>query len=153
MMRGIRQVSIKDKPFLCRSVYKDGKGGKVLRSERYDLRGKPDFIYKNIITGRFIPMEIKSGEIDDTPHHGDIMQLAAYFLIIEDAMGKRPRKGYIRYKNTMFKIKNTARLRKTLLAVVGDMRQMLVTGVGEANPSFAHCRYCVANGTVCEFIG
>ncbi|MCL2376209.1 MAG: Dna2/Cas4 domain-containing protein [Defluviitaleaceae bacterium] len=152
MMKGIRQVSVKDRPFLCRPIYQDGKGGKLLRSEKHNLRGKPDFVFKNIITGRLVPMELKSGEVEDEPRHGDIMQLAAYFLIIEEAMGKRPKKGYLRYKNAMFKIKNTARLHKALLAVVGDMRKMLITGAGEANPSFVHCRYCVANGTVCEFV-
>ena len=150
--RGIKQISIRDRPFLCRPVYQDGKGGKLLRSEKHNLRGKPDFIFKNMLTGRLVPMELKSGEIADTPRHGDIMQLAAYFLIIEEAMGVRPKKGYLRYKNAMFKIKNTARLRRALLAVVADMRQMLATGEGQANPSFAHCRYCAANGTVCEFV-
>jgi len=80
------------------------------------------------------------------------MQLAAYFLIIEEAIGARPKAGYLRYKNAMFKVKNTARLRRKLLDVVADMREMLATGKGRASPSFAQCRYCVARGTVCEFI-
>ena len=150
-MRGIKQVKLKDAPFLCRQIYADGKGGKMLRCEKHNLRGKPDYIFRNIITGRFVPMELKSGQVDDAPHHGDLMQLAAYFLIIEDAMGVAPKKGYLRYKNAMFKVKNTVRLRKALLNVVADMRKMLVTGEGQANPSFVNCRYCVAKDTVCEF--
>ena len=150
-MRGVKQVRLRDAPFLCRQIYADGKSGKLLKSEKHDLRGKPDFIFQNIITGRPVPMELKSGEVDDMPHLGDLMQLAAYFLIIEDAMGARPKKGYLRYKNAMFKVKNTVRLRRALLAVVADMREMLVTGEGEANSSFVNCRYCAAKGTVCEF--
>jgi CRISPR-associated exonuclease Cas4 len=150
-MRGIKQVKLRDAPFLCRQIYADGKGGKMLCCEKHNLRGKPDFVFKKIITGRLVPMELKSGEVDGAPHYGDIMQLAAYFLIIEDAMGAKPKKGYLRYKNAMFKVKNTARLRKALLNVVADMREMLVTGEGEANPSFVNCRYCIARGTVCEF--
>ncbi|MDR2183544.1 MAG: Dna2/Cas4 domain-containing protein [Clostridiales bacterium] len=150
-MRGIRQVKLKDAPFLCRQIYADGQGGRLLHSEKHNLRGKPDFIFKNIITGRLVPMELKSGEVESTPHHGDIMQLAAYFLIVEDTMGARPKVGYLRYKNAMFKVKNTSRLRRALLDIVADMRRMLITGEGEANPSFARCRYCAARGTVCEF--
>jgi len=149
-MRGVTQVTLRDAPFLCRRIYADGKGGKLLRSEKYHLRGKPDYVYRNIVTGRLVPMELKSGEGDNGPRHGDLMQLIAYFLIIEDAMGKRPRVGFLRYKNAMFKVKNTARLRKALLAVVADMREMLETGHGQANPSFVNCRYCAAKGTVCE---
>ena len=150
-MRGVKQVSLRDAPFLCRQIYVDGQGAKMLRSEKHDLRGKPDYIFKNIITRRIVPMELKSGEVADGPHHGDIMQLAAYFLIIEEAMGARPKFGYLRYKNAMFKVKNTLRLRKALLATVADMREMLATGKGQANPSFVNCRYCAARGTVCEF--
>ena len=150
-MKGVKQVAMRDFPFLCRQIYADGQGGKLLRCQKHDLRGKPDYIYKNIITGRIVPMELKSGEVDDTPHYGDLMQLAAYFLIIESAMDKKPKKGYLRYKNAMFKVKNTAKLRKTLLNVVADMREMLATGEGKANPSFVNCRHCVAKGTVCEF--
>jgi len=151
-MRGVKRVNLRDAPFLCRQIYADGQGGKLLKSEKHNLRGKPDYIYKSIITGRLIPMELKSSEVDDMPNYGDLMQLAAYFLIIEDAMGSpRPKKGYLRYKNAMFKVKNTARLRRNLLSVVEDMREMLATGEGSANPSFVNCRYCVARGTVCEF--
>ena len=86
-MKGVKQVSLRDAPFLCRQIYADGQGVKMLRSEKHDLRGKPDYIFKNIFTRRLVPMELKSGEVADGPHHGDIMQLAAYFLIIEEAMG------------------------------------------------------------------
>ena len=137
--------------FFYRCIYEDGRGGKLLYSQKHNLRGKPDFIYKNIFTGGFIPVELKSGDISDSPRHGDMMQLAAYFLIIEDAMGKRPKKGYLRYKNATFKVKNTSKLRKMLLTIVQDMRKMLETGTGHAAPSFVHCRYCVAKDTVCDF--
>jgi len=149
--QGIKQISIKDSPFLHRLIYKDGKGVKLLHSEKYNLRGKPDLIFKNIITGRFVPMELKSGQITDDLRHGDIMQLTAYFLIIEDVMGRRPRVGYLRYQNAMFKIKNNRKRRKALLRITAEMRKMLLTGEGQANPSFVNCRYCIAKNTVCEF--
>ena len=121
-----------------------------MRSTRHDLRGKPDFIFRSRITGRPAPMELKSGRVAGQPRHGDIMQLVAYFVIIEDAMGKRPKRGYLRYQNAMFVIKNSTKRRRELYAVLADMRNMLKTGEGHANPSFVHCRHCVARGTVCE---
>jgi len=151
MIRGVTQVAPRDTLFLHRLIYQDGKGSKLLHSEKYNLRGKPDFIFKSIVTGRLVPIELKSGKAAEMPRHGDIMQLAAYFLIIEDTMERRPKKGYLRYKDAMFKIKNTARLRKAVTTIMNEMRQMLVTGEGAANPSFVNCRYCAANGTVCEF--
>jgi len=151
-MKGIKQVALRDAPLFCRKIYADGKGGNLLYYERHNLRGKPDYVYRNIFTRRPVPMELKSRELkEDAPQYSDLMQLVAYFLITEDAMGLRPRVGYLRYKNAMFKIKNTLRLRKELLGIIADMRQMLETGEGQANPSFVNCRYCVAKETVCEF--
>jgi len=152
MIRGIKQVALRDAPFLCRQIYADGRGNKLLHCEKHDLRGKPDYIYKSIITGRLVPMELKSGQVDNAPNHGDLMQLAAYFLIIESHYGARPKKGFLRYKNAMFRVKNTRGLRKALLTVLADMRGMLETGEGQANPSFVNCRHCVARGTVCEHV-
>ena len=148
--RGIKQISLQDRPRLHRLIYGDAKGGKLLYSAKHNLRGKPDFIFQSRITGRLLPMELKSGRADGLPHHGDVMQLAAYFVIIEEAMGKRPRRGYLRYQNALFAIKNSAKRRKELCAILTDMRKMLKTGEGHANPSFAHCRHCAARGTVCD---
>ena len=147
----IKETKIKDRPFLCRTVYADGMGCKLLYSVKDNLRGKPDFIFKSRITGRLLPMELKSGKVDGEPNYGDVMQLAAYFVIIEEAMGKRPKKGYLRYQNAMFVVKNSGRLRKELKAVLANMRNMLENGEGEADPSFVNCRYCVARDTVCEY--
>ena len=146
----IKEIRVKDRPFLCLVVYADGMGCKLLYSVKDNLRGKPDFIFKSRITGRLIPMELKSGKAGGEPNYGDVMQLAAYFVIIEEAMGKRPKKGYLRYKNAMFAVKNSGRLRKELRAVLADMRNMLGNGEGKASPSFVNCRYCVARDTVCE---
>ena len=151
-VRGIKEISLRDRPRLHRLIYGDAKGGKLLYSVKHNLRGKPDFIFQSRITGRLLPMELKSGQVAGKPHHGDVMQLAAYFVIIEEAMGKRPKHGYLRYQNSLFAIKNSAKRRKELLAILVDMRKMLKTGEGHADPSFSHCRHCVARGTVCEVV-
>lgn len=124
---------------------------KILYSEKYNIQGKPDFVFKKFNTCYVI--ELKSGSIKDEPmpHTGDLMQLVAYFLIIKDLYGYRVKKGKLIYNDYSFTIRNTRRLRKCVLNILEDMRYMLKTGEGEANCSFVHCRYCLCRQTVCEF--
>lgn len=123
---------------------------KLLFSEKYNLTGKPDYIFKK---GRkYFPIELKSGTIKDSPmpHKGDLLQLATYFLILEDIYGVTIKKGKIIYSDYTFLIKNTKKLKKTLLSTIIEMRNMLNTGKGIANCSFSHCKYCMCRQTVCE---
>ena len=162
---GRKHKCVKLKPKLpasgYRLIYSDQKQidrqdtvvyGTVLSCKKLDISGKPDYIYRHK-NGELLPVELKSSEIGDAeePHPGDLMQLASYFAIIEDHFGEKPGAGLIIYKDYMFKIKNTARLRRTLRAVLAEMRGMLRHG--EANPasSFVKCKNCVCNGTVCEY--
>jgi len=127
--------------------------GKLLYSAKYELQGKPDYIFQSPFLKKIVPVELKSGEIDEEemPHHGDLLQLGAYFLILEDVYGQKPPFGRIVYQDYMFEIKNTAKIRNEVPSTMKEMREMLQYGVGKANPSFANCRPCVCNGTVCEF--
>ena len=127
--------------------------GKLLYSAKYELQGKPDYVFQSPILKKIVPVELKSGEIDeeDMPHHGDLLQLGAYFLILEDVYGQKPPFGRIVYQDYMFEIRNTAKIRNEVLATMKDMREMLQYGGGKAKPSFATCRPCVCNGTVCQF--
>lgn len=127
--------------------------GKLLYSAKYDIQGKPDYIFKSYMGNRLIPVEIKSGYIgdEDMPHRGDLLQLVAYFLILEDVFGVKPRYGRLVYSDYMFIIKNTDKLRKEVKGTLSSMRQMLKDGEGEANSSFVKCRYCICRGTVCEY--
>lgn len=147
-IKGIKKVRPKKRPFFCKLIYNDGK---ILTSHYHNLRGRPDVIFSRFLTGGLLPMEIKSGEAKDMPYYGDVMQLVAYFVIIEEVFGRKPRKGFLRYCNAMFVIKNSKKRRKELLQTVQDMRRMLETSQGTAAPSFVRCRHCVARDTVCEF--
>lgn len=127
--------------------------GKLLYSAKYELQGKPDYVFQSPILKKIVPVELKSGAIGeaDFPHHGDLLQLGAYFLILEDVYGQKPPFGRLVYQDYMFEIKNTAKLRNEVLGTMKEMREMLQYGVGKAKPSFATCRPCVCNGTVCQF--
>jgi len=126
--------------------------GKVMRSERLDISGKPDYIYRHK-SGKLFIVELKSGEIGerDEPYFGDLMQLTSYFAIAEEYFGDRPPYGWIIYKDYMFRIKNTGKLRRMLKNVLKDMRDMLKHGEAHPASSFVKCRNCMCNGTVCEY--
>jgi len=131
----------------------DVEYGKVLRNESFDISGKPDYIYRHK-NGDMLVVELKSGAIGekDEPYFGDLMQLAAYFCIAEDCYGTRTPFGLIVYKDYMFKVRNTRKLRRTLKGVLKDMRDMLKNGEAHPAASFVKCRNCMCNGTVCEFV-
>lgn len=137
------------------AIYKDEKGTKLLVAERLALQGKPDFIFETWIRKRYIPLEIKSGKLtDDQPHLGDMYQLVAYFLIIEEVYGKRPPYGKLVYANKTFTIRNTARLRTNLHHTMKQMRLMLEERyTPAATPDFMKCKHCVCKDTVCEWQG
>lgn len=150
------------KPFFSKLIYTDQKVkrkkedviySKILYCEEYELKGKPDFIFKNIFTGMLIPVELKSGSIGNEPYprKGDLMQLAAYFIIIEEYFNIKPKSGRLIYSDYMFVVKNTNKLRQETLNIVCQMRNMLLTGEGDAASNFAKCRYCFMRNTVCEF--
>jgi len=129
----------------------DGMSGKLLKSEKYDLQGKPDFIYEK--KGRLAPVELKSAAADKNgrPREGDVLQLTAYFLIIGDVYNTNVKFGYLVYEDCVFLIRNTRRLRQNLLTTVAEMRKMLKTGTGRADPDFVTCKNCVCRGTVCQW--
>lgn len=157
----IKKTKPKLHPFGYRMIYTDQKikcgddviVSKLLKSEKFEIQGKPDFLYKGFF-GKVIPVELKSGKIGEEklPHFGDMLQLAAYFLIVEDIYGKRPRYGNLIYSDYMFKIKNTREIRREVFSTIKKMNKMLETGEGEGCFEFAKCRHCLCKG-VCQFYG
>ena len=127
--------------------------GKLLYSETYDLQGKPDYVFRRIGGKTIVPVELKSGAIgmDKLPHKGDYMQLAAYFLLLEDVYGIRPKYGWLKYRDYMFFVRNTRKVRKEVKRTMAEMRRMLYDGKGTPQASYAHCRPCVCSATVCPY--
>src|SRR5437763_1640343 len=73
-------------------VYSDSgaweKVAEPLFSARYGLTGKPDYI----LQGRdgVIPVEVKPLRQAEQPYESDILQLAAYCLLLEEAWDETP---------------------------------------------------------------
>ncbi len=150
-------IKVKDRRELgvkrATAIYKDEKGTKLLVANSLGLQGKPDFIFKTWIRKKYIPLEIKSGKLnDDNPHDGDLYQLAAYFIIIEEVYGKRPPYGKLVYSNKTFKVRNTFALRKEVHRITKEMRAMLDEDYSPcASPDFMKCKHCICKDTVCEW--
>jgi CRISPR-associated exonuclease Cas4 len=111
-----------------RIVYTDTDGWKpcmrVLFSRQYALTGKPDYLVQE--RRATVPVEVKPTRRAQQPHPGDVLQLAAYCLLIEEESGRRPPWGYLKYQDAVWRIDYTPSLREQLLARLLHMRRDLV---------------------------
>lgn len=123
------------------AIYSDLSGsGKILRSERYGLSGKPDSIIKE---GRhLIPVEVKSS-LAEKPYRSHQLQLAAYGLIMEELYRTDVPYGYIVYGNRRHRIELDDDLRAEVLSTLDEMRHTLRSGRAQRNHNHpARCARC-----------
>jgi CRISPR-associated exonuclease Cas4 len=101
-------------------IYDDlGGSEKPLMSREFMITGKPDRIMK--VKNGYIPIEYKDS-IHNKPLEGHVLQLGAYFIIIEENFGRAPY-GLLEYRNISFKIKNTETLRLKVLETANSVRK------------------------------
>jgi CRISPR-associated exonuclease Cas4 len=132
-------------PLNARIVYADtGAWSKVeqpLFARRYALTGKPDYIVED--KGATIPIEVKPNRTAPTPYTSDVMQLAAYGLLIEETYGTFPKYGLIKYRDAVFQIDFTNELRAQLLDQIQAMRDHLhARDVPRHHAEPQRCRAC-----------
>lgn len=111
----------------ARVVGSDTHAGQPLErplfSRRYGLTGKPDYLIER---GKaLIPVEVKPGRRAAAPYHSDLMQLAAYCLLVEETFGQAPPYGLLRYAETTFRLAYTPAIRSELLAILAEMHDLL----------------------------
>jgi CRISPR-associated exonuclease Cas4 len=93
-------------------VYQDTDGtGKPLFATSYPLSGKPDYVILSP-EGIPIPVELKLNAEAEEPQRHHVMQLAAYFVILEDLYDQAPAYGVLRYANRDFTIQYTDALKR-----------------------------------------
>ena len=73
------------------------------------LVGKPDYLVES--AGQLIPVEVKSTRNSNAPYDAHIFQLAAYCLLVQRQLGKRPPYGILHYANRTYRYRlhSTAR--------------------------------------------
>lgn len=117
---------------------------KPLVSHRYGLAGKPDYLVQ--IREGIVPVEIKSGHIprNARPHERNLMQLAAYCVLIEDTMRVSVPYGIIKYRDGSIQIPFTNALRRQLLSLLPRIRGAKSdrNGCHRSHRQAARCRKC-----------
>jgi CRISPR-associated exonuclease Cas4 len=107
-------------------VYQD-TGGQVpekpLIARRLGLVGKPDYLLH--VRGRIVPVEVKPGRRADRPYQSDLMQLAAYCVLVEETSGDAPPYGLLRYAERTFRLDYTEQIRGDLIELLDEMREAL----------------------------
>lgn len=107
-------------------TYQDTAGHtpeKPLVARRFGLSGRPDYLITR--RGHTIPVEVKPGRRAAAPYDSDLMQLAAYCLLVEETSGTPPPYGLLRYAERTFRLDYTPRVRDELLDVLDAMRVAL----------------------------
>jgi CRISPR-associated exonuclease Cas4 len=135
-----------------RVIYTDtrawGKVEKPLYDHMLGLTGKPDYLVEQ--NGRLIPVEVKSGRAPEAPYDSHIYQLAAYCLLVEKTMGRRPPYGIIHYQDRDFAVDYTHDLENALLDILAEMRRdERRDEVARSHESAARCTKCGFRN-VCE---
>ena len=128
-------------------IYQDlSSKGRILRSEKYGVSGKPDMIKRK--RHKLIPFEYKSGN-SDYPREGHVFQMAAYFLILEENYPKyKVPYGILKYNNRAFVLKNDEHTRDRLLYVLNEMRSQYAEPIRN-HQSRVRCLHCSFN-EICE---
>lgn len=96
---------------------------KPLFARRLGLTGKPDYLIEQ--RGCLIPVEVKPGRMANRPYESDLMQLAAYCLLVEETSGTAPPYGLLRYAEHTFRLDYTPDVRDELLLTLDEMRAAL----------------------------
>ncbi len=95
---------------------------RLLKSERYGLTGRPDYILER--GGEIIPVEVKSGRKPKGPLFSHVLQVAAYCLLLEEE-GNKVSHGILRYGDMEHEVEFDAELRSILLGKLKEMRRLL----------------------------
>ena len=132
-------------PFNARVVYSDTgaweKVEKPLFSKRYGLAGKPDYIVEQ--SGSIIPVEVKPSRVSPQPRESDVMQLAAYALLVEETHSTHVPHGLLKYRDAVFEIEMTTELRAELIALMNELRSNAAAeDVSRSHAEPHRCRAC-----------
>ena len=116
-----------------------------LRSRRYGLVGRPDYLVQTRDGGKsfVVPVEVKSRRRPAQPYASHILQLAAYCLLVEDNFDAAPPYGLLRYADATLQIPYTADLRRRVLDTAAEIRQARrAPDVRRSHSEPPRCRAC-----------
>ena len=115
-----------------------GRPARIMRSAHYGISGKPDYLIEE--HGRIVPVELKPSRRGTSPWLRDVVQLAAYCLLLEEAEPRFAGYGYLRYAGRTFRIDFTESLRAQLLHTIAMLRADLTAR--DVSPNHDDPRRC-----------
>lgn len=109
-----------------RVIYADTRAWcKPVEKPLYDsylgLTGKPDYLVEE--GDQIIPVEVKSSRVTESPYDSHIYQLAAYCMLVDRTLGKRPRYGILHYPKRTFAIDFTPELESAVIQMLMVMQE------------------------------
>jgi CRISPR-associated exonuclease Cas4 len=114
----------------------------VLVSRRYGLKGKPDALVR-ISSGDVIPVERKKTRAPKRPYAGDLIQAAAYCVLVEEQYGRTPPFMRIQYTDRHFDEPYTIERKQWVLRTCQEIRQARQSGACDRSHAIpAKCRNC-----------
>jgi CRISPR-associated exonuclease Cas4 len=124
-------------------VYWDGDADSdVFVSHKHALTGRPDYILKS--AGSLIPVERKSRSLGTRkPYDGEILQLAAYCLLVEERFGSPVQGGRLQYQDQSIDIAFDASLRRTVLTALHELHEASgQSDIARSHNNPVRCRSC-----------
>lgn len=127
-----------------RVIYTDTRAwGKPVEKPLYDsslgLTGKPDYLMES--GKEIIPVEVKSTHVLDAPYDSHILQLAAYCMLVDHCLGKRPSYGILHYPRRTFAIDFTPELESEVMQILMNM-QATRKDVSRSHENAQRCARC-----------
>ncbi len=124
-------------------VYWDGdEDSEVFVSHEHRLTGRPDYILK--FAGLLVPVERKSRILGTRkPHDGEILQLAAYCLLVEERFGTPVQSGRLQYQDRSLDIPFDDAMRNALLTALHELREASgQSDIARSHNNPVRCRSC-----------
>jgi CRISPR-associated exonuclease Cas4 len=113
----------------------------AMTSHRLRLTGRPDYLLRR--HGVVIPVEVKPRRLAQAPYAGDLLQLAAYCLLLEETTGQAPPYGILRYAHRSWQLPYGDDARAGVLAALADIaHDRAAAEVPRSHEQPARCAAC-----------
>jgi len=110
-------------------------------SDKLALIGRVDRI--KLEQGNYIPYEIKSRKIlTSVPYDNELLQIAAYSLLLEEKFSFPVKKGFIEYSNKKVAIEMTTELREKVLYLLDKIKNLHAQDIPQIEKNFSKCKSC-----------
>ena len=140
--RQILQSGIPDGRVVYQDTDRRRNVERPLVSRSCGLTGKPDYLVE--AANGLIPVELKSRNCPRSgPREGDVAQVTAYCVLVEDSFEATPPCGITQYADRSWHIRYTLEDRKRLLHILNEMREARNSlAVHRNHQHAARCRAC-----------